>query len=382
MRGGWMATGLVVALAAGFAGPARAASDGDVNQCRLAGDVNKADQSIAACDRVLGDATVTGTARAQALSNRCGWRWLKRDADGALADCSEAIRLDPAQTAAYLNRGNTYLGKGDVERAARDFDEAVRRDPKSAWALTERGNLSRVRGNLDRALADFNDAIRVDAGYAAAYYNRGLLYKGRGEFDRALDDFNQSLKLDPNNALAYFNRGCVAYARGDNTVAIDDFGRALRLDPGNALVYFSRGVAYYVLGGHLPDAEADFRKANRINPQDPYAALWLEIAERRNNSAGHFRETAKPLDMTVWPAPLVRHYLGEASFAQTLAAADGGDARTKLAQGCEANFYGGELALLRKDRTEAQRLLQIAADGCPQGFVEANAALMELITLR
>ncbi|MGO4716668.1 tetratricopeptide repeat protein [Bradyrhizobium sp. 2TAF24] len=380
MRGVGVLAGLAMAVV--LTGPGRAASDGDINQCKLAGDVGKADQSIAACDRVLGDGAVSGVARAQALSNRCGWRGLKHDVEAALADCSEAIRLDPAQTAAYLNRGNAYLGKGDAPRAAADFDEAVRRDPKSAWALTERGSLHRSRGDLDGALADFNAAIRADAGYAAAYYNRGLLYKGRGEFDRALDDFNQSLKLDPNNALAYFNRGCVAYARGDNTVAIDDFGRALRLDPANALVYFSRGVAYYVLGGHLPDAEADFRKANKINPADPYAALWLEIAERRNGGAGHLPETAKPLDRTVWPAPLIRHYLGEASLAATLTAAGDGDARAKLAQGCEANFYGGELALLRRDRKEAQRLLQIAADGCPQGFVEANAALMELIALR
>jgi len=377
-----MLVGLALVLAVARAEPGWAAGDGDINQCRLAGDVGKADQSIAACDRLLGDAAVTGAARAQALSDRCGWRWLKHDVDAALADCSEAIRLDPAQTAAYLNRGNAYLGKGDAEGAARDFDEAVRRDPKSAWALTERGSLKRTRSDLDRALADFNDAIRLDPAYAPAYVNRGLLYKGRGDFDRALDDFNQSLKIDPNNALAYFNRGCVAYARGDNTVAIDDFGRALRLDPDNALVYFSRGVAYYVLGGHLPDAEADFRKANKINPADPYAALWLEIAERRNSGAGHLQETAKPLDRMVWPAPLIRHFLGEASLAVTLTAAGDGDARAKLAHGCEANFYGGELALLRKDRKEAQRLLQIAADGCPQGFVEANAALMELIALR
>jgi lipoprotein NlpI len=84
----------------------------------------------------------------------------------------------------------------------------------------------------------------------------------------------------------------------------------------------------------------------------------------------------------VWPAPLIRHYLGEANIAQALAAAGDGDAKVRLAQSCEANFYGGELALLRHDRPEAQRLLQIAADGCPQGFVEANAALMELIALR
>ena len=56
--------------------------------------------------------------------------------DDAIADFSEAIRLDP-QWARYNNRGIAYSHKGDDERALADFDEAVRRDGKYAKAYDD-----------------------------------------------------------------------------------------------------------------------------------------------------------------------------------------------------------------------------------------------------
>jgi lipoprotein NlpI len=106
------------------------------------------------------------------------------------------------------------------------------------------------------------------------------------------------------------------------------------------------------------------------------------LAERRTNAASHLAEAAKQLDMNVWPAPVIRHFLGELNAEQTFGAAFDTDPKTKLAQTCEANFYSGELALLKKNKKEAQRLLKLAADDCPPSFVESTAAIAELIPLR
>jgi lipoprotein NlpI len=195
-------------------------------------------------------------------------------------------------------------------------------------------------------------------------------------------DMNESLRLDPNYAPAYFTRGQLSYIRGNSPAAIEDFTKSIRLDAENAATYFNRGVAYYVVGGRTADAAADFRKALELNPKDSYAALWRDLAERRNGAPGHLAEAAKQLDMTVWPAPVIRHFLGEANAEQTFAAAFDTDPTTKQAQTCEANFYAGEFALLNKNRKEAQRLLKLAADQCPPSFVESTAAVAELIVLK
>lgn len=326
MRFSVLLAGLATSFA--FSSPVLADNQSDLDQCKFVGAISKADQGIAACDRVIQDSKVTGPARAAALSNRCGWWWAKKDPDHALLDCNEAIRVDSAYAPAYINRGNAYLNKGDFDRAFGDFNDAVRLDPKSAWAFSERGNLYKAKGEFDHALADFNQAIQLDPTYAIAYFSRGDLYKRMGDFDRAMADLNDSIRFDPNYAKAYF------------------------------------------------------KKANEINPKDPYTALWLDLSERRNGVANRLAETSKQLDMTAWPAPVVRQFLGELSAAQTIAAAADQDPKKQAAQTCEANFYSGEFALLKKNKPEATRLLKLAAKDCPLEFVESTAAIAELILNR
>ncbi len=361
---------------------ARADSQADLDRCKFAGEFSKADEGIAACDRVINDPRISAQGRAAALSNRCGWWWTKNDRDRALADCNESIRTDSSNAAAFLNRGNVFLGKSDFEHALADFDAAIRLDPKSAWAYTARGNLYNSKGDVDHALSDLTEAIKLDPSYALPHFSRGELYKHMGDFARAMTDMNESLRLDPNYAPAYFARGQLSYTTGNNPAAVEDFSKSIRLDAEEANAYFNRGVAYYVLGGHTADAVADFKKASELNPKDAYAALWHDLAERRNNATSHLAEASKQLDMTVWPAPVIRHFLGELNTEQTFGAAFDTDPKTKLAQTCEANFYSGEFALLKKDRKEAQRLLKLAANDCPPSFIESTAAVAELIGLK
>jgi lipoprotein NlpI len=381
MRLSMLLAGLVTSLA--FTGPVLADSQSDLDHCKFAGEVSKADESIAACDRVINDPKVTAASRAVAFGSRCGWWWAKKDADRALSDCNEAIKADSRYAAAYVNRGNAYLIKSDMDRAFADFSEAIRLDPKNAWAYTERGNLYKNKGDFEHALADLNESIRLDPNYAIAFFSRGDLYKSQGDLKRAMTDLNESIRLDPNYASAYFSRGSLSYVLGNNPAALEDFTKAIRFAPEEATVYFNRGVAYFVVGGRLADAAADFKKAAELNPKDAYAALWRDLAERRNNNGtGHLADAAKQLDMTAWPAPVIRQFLGELSAEQTVGAALDNDPRTKLAQTCEANFYGGELALVKKNKKEAQRQLKLAADNCPRSFVESTAAIAELILIR
>lgn len=356
-------------------------AQGDLDQCKFVGQIDKAEDGIAACDRVIKDSKTSAQDRASALSSRCGWWWTKNDSDRALADCNEAIRINRNTAAAYLNRGNVYLNKSDPDRALADFNEAVRLDPKSAWAFAARGGLYANKGDVERALADLGEAIKLDPSYALAHFARGDLYRRQGDLARAMEDMNETLKLDPNYALAYFTRGRLSYSLGNAPAALEDFGKAIKLDGNDAAAYFNRGVAYYAIGGRTPDAIADFTKAAELNPKDAYAALWRELAERRNNTPGHLAEAAKQLDMTAWPAPVIRHFLGELTIEQTFTAASDADPHVKAAQTCEANFYSGEIALLKKNKKEAQKLLNVAADTCPPSFIESTAAIAELIPL-
>ncbi len=53
----------------------------------------------------------------------------EREYDRAIADCDEAIRLEPENAAAHMRRGIARVAKTDDDRAIVDLDEAIRRDP-------------------------------------------------------------------------------------------------------------------------------------------------------------------------------------------------------------------------------------------------------------
>ena len=338
----------------------------------------------------------------------------KKDYERAIADYDQAIQLDPKAAFAYNNRGLAYLNKGDPDHAIADYDQAIQLDPKSAISYSNRGNVYRNKGDPDRAIADYDQAIQVDPKYIFAYGNRGNAYAAKEDYDRAIADYEQVMQLDPKDSLAYINRGRAYLNKGDPDRAIADYDQAIQLDPKSS-TYTSRGDAYaakkdyeraiadyseaiqlepkfvaaYKSRGRLflwdshaySNAQDDFRQASELDPKDIYTALWLDIAERRNNIPSRLAQAAKQLDMMAWPAPVIRLFLGELSPAQIIAAAADMDPKTQQERVCEANFYSGELALLQGKKEEAIRLFQSAAGNCPHTFVERRAADAELKAL-
>lgn len=183
-----------------------------------------------------------------------------------------------------------------------------------------------------------------------------------------------------NLALAHFNRGNAYGAKGDQDRAIADYTEAIRLDPKDDRSYALRG-RLYLYRGKFSNALADFNQASELDPQDAYNALWLDITGHRNALPSRLPQAISKLDMTKWPAPVVRMYLGQLTPDAVLAAADNPDVNKKRGQVCEANFFSGEMELRRGDKAAAVRLFRFAADHCQRTYVEWWAARAELNAL-
>jgi tetratricopeptide (TPR) repeat protein len=262
----------------------------------------------------------------------------KDDFDRAIADYSEAIKLNPKFANAYVGRGSAWYAKKEYDRAVADYDEAIRIDPKNGLGFLSRGFAWEAKKDTDRAIADYDEAIRLYPNYTEAYDRRGHAWQRKGNLDRAIADYGEAIRLDPKHLDATASRGRAYFYKGD----------------------FARSAA-------------DLSAASKLG-DDAYSMLWHFLARGRGGADGtsELSGNVERLKSKAWPYAVIEFYLGRRSLDSMREAA------TKPDEKCEAAFYAGEWQLLRGNKPDARTALQIAADTCPKTFYEYNGAVAEL----
>lgn len=199
---------------------------------------------------------------AEAYSARARVWCYHGDFDKALADCNEALELDPDSASAYSRRGRAWAGKGDLAKAIDDFSQALRLDPADAHAFTHRARANAERGEYELAIDDCDEAIRLDPKSNVAYYYRGRAWAMQGDAERAIADFNESLKLNPLYVPALNARANELYLQQKYRQAVADYDEAIRLNPKFDMVHihYNRGNAHFRLG-ELKRAAADYQES-------------------------------------------------------------------------------------------------------------------------
>ena len=96
----------------------------------------------------------------------------------------------------YFDRGNSHFDDAKFEKAIADYSQAIRIDPEYATAYNNRGLSYHQLGQDEKAIDDYSQAIRIDPEYAVAYYNRGVAYEGLRQQEKADADAKRACELD------------------------------------------------------------------------------------------------------------------------------------------------------------------------------------------
>ncbi len=160
--------------------------------------------------------------------------------DGAIADYTQVIRLMPSTAEAFAKRGNALLHKAMdsdnlpeeakdekgiadyANKAIADLTEAIRLDPNDIESRCNRASAYETKGDFDKAIADENHVLHENSGFVRGYYLRGLAYEKKGEHDKAIKDENIAIRLEPNDAEAYYVRAKAYEKKGEKAKAAAD----------------------------------------------------------------------------------------------------------------------------------------------------------------
>lgn len=116
--------------------------------------------------------------------------------NAAMADANKALELkvDRAEDA-YTIRGTARAGLGDYHGAIADCNQALKLNPKNALAYNNRANNKLRLRDYSGALSDCNRSIALGPNSALPYYNRGFALTNLGDQAGALADWMKAVQL-------------------------------------------------------------------------------------------------------------------------------------------------------------------------------------------
>lgn len=208
----------------------------------------------------------------------------KRSYDRAIEDFSRAIELEPNNVEAYIARGNAYSQIGDNGRAIADLDKAIAMAPDNAHAYVVRGLAYNRRNDVAAALKDYDKALEIDPRLASALANRAAIHASEGKYDLAIRDLDRAIAIEPNNPVALYNRGYAYFAKGEYDKAIGDYSKAIEVDPNMGIAYNNRCLTRAISGKDLVAALADCDQALKLNPlnldtRDTRGFIYLKLGD-------------------------------------------------------------------------------------------------------
>ncbi|MGE0426098.1 MAG: tetratricopeptide repeat protein [Reyranellaceae bacterium] len=265
---------------------------------------------IAACTTLIESRSEGEQDRAIAFFYR-GLAHRATAAEKAIADQSEAIRLNPWFADAYAARGWVHADGRRYESAIDDFDAAIRLDSANASAFFGRGMARKAQGSYEVAIKDFDVALRLDPSLRNAYDERHDAYAQLGQSEKgfatnpnmlarscgmlgksgaiveAMTYCQRALAIWADQPNALLMRAEILLKGGQRDLAIADLDRLIRSGPPRYMAPFAfelRGLAH-LLAGRFDAATSDFNVALGVKANEPIALYGRGLARQRSGDA-------------------------------------------------------------------------------------------------
>ncbi|MGD0952724.1 MAG: tetratricopeptide repeat protein, partial [Methanotrichaceae archaeon] len=150
------------------------------------------------------------------------------DLDGAEAEFNRAIELQfPILSRYYFQRGNVMSLRKKFKDACLDYSEAIKINPQLTMAWVNKsytlGQLRKYQDELEAA----DKAINLDPQLALAWLNKSHGLIKSDNFLDALDAAERTIELDPKLAMAWVNKSNALGRLGKATDALDAADKAI-----------------------------------------------------------------------------------------------------------------------------------------------------------
>jgi tetratricopeptide (TPR) repeat protein len=221
----------------------------------------------------------------------------------AIESYQQAILVDPANPATYVELARLQVFDGQYEAALDSAERALILNPDYAmahatkgWALTQLQDYLAAEGSIRKA-------IELDGSNAAAYaYLAEVLIDADayGNLEEASEASKRAKTLDPDLLESYRARGYVLENSGNLAEAVQEYQAAIAINDKLWELHFRLGRVYYYLQDY-DSAVQEFNQAvsfNPTNPEIPRELARTQFAAGQYGKAVQYAEQAVKIDPT------------------------------------------------------------------------------------
>jgi len=166
--------------------------------------------------------------------------------------------------------------------ATRVFQRAVALSPDDPRERRLLAAIQLMAGKPHDAVATLTPILERTSPDAETLGLASAAYEEAGDTPRAVGALRQAILLDPKNINLYLDFANIAFAHQSFQAGIEVMNDGLGLQPHAAPLYLARGVLYVQLAEY-DKAEADFEKANELDPSQGLSAAAQGLAAAQAN---------------------------------------------------------------------------------------------------
>jgi tetratricopeptide (TPR) repeat protein len=227
-----------------------------------------------------------------------------------------ALYLQPDHALAAVTVANLYEQLKQNEAAIKAYGLVPQNSPMRVGADIQAGLSLDALGRSDDAIKRLHEIVAANPKDIDAWSALAGLQRSAKKFDEAADTYTKAIDLvgtpDRSNWTLFYFRGICFERIKQWPKAEADFKKALELYPDQPLVLNYLGYTWVDQGVNLEEAFKMLRKAVDLRPTDGYIVDSLGWA---NYKLGHYEEATEELEKAIEmkPAdPVVNDHLGDA----------------------------------------------------------------------
>ena len=318
-----------------------------------------------AAGKIPGPIVKTGVeGAAEALFGVAGY--LARGANNqiGLAYAQLAIYLDPGLVEAQFLIAGILQQNEQYDLAIAAYEAVPAAAPEAPEAEIGRAEAMQEAGRIEEGIAALRDTAAANPRWIEAHTALGDMLRRDSQFAEAGVAYDGALALIPHperRHWALFYQRAITFERSKQWARAEaDFRKALELEPDQPLVLNYLGYSWVELGENLSEAQAMIEKAVEQRPEDGYIVDSLGwVLYRLGDFAGAVEhlETAvelKPVD------PVINDHFGDSLWM--------------VGRQIEARFQWKRSLSFEPEEANAERIRRKLADGLDAVLAEEEAA--------